>query len=59
MHETDEEWLRWLAEGHAVIKEWERTGDHPLLRVAEAALLAEHIARALKSAFERGRGAPN
>jgi hypothetical protein len=59
MHETNEAWLRWLAEGHAVIRQWERTSNHPLLSVAEAALLAEQIARALTLAFERGRAAPN
>jgi hypothetical protein len=45
----------WLTEAQAVVEEWERSQALRLLSTADAAVLADRIARALEQAFDRGR----
>jgi hypothetical protein len=58
MPTAEDDWMEWLTEGHRVIEEWESKGQRPLLSVADAAILAERIAHALRRAFDRGRSQP-
>ena len=52
--DTDE-WFDWLSEAHVLVRQWEARRGGALLSVADAAILAETIARGLQGAFERGR----
>ncbi len=53
---TDEdERAVWLSEAQAVVEDWERSQSLRLLSIADAAMLADRIARALEEAFRRGR----
>jgi hypothetical protein len=47
-------WLEWLPEAQRVVEQWEAGSSRRLLSTAEAAGLIEHIARALRAAYERG-----
>jgi hypothetical protein len=47
----------WLAEAQAVVDDWERSQALRLLSTADAAVLADRIARALEEAYHRGRTA--
>jgi hypothetical protein len=52
---SDDEWYAWLAEAHRVLDEWESARHGRMLTLADSTSLAEHVASALKTAFERGR----
>jgi hypothetical protein len=54
MPTAEDDWMEWLSDGHNVIKDWEAQSQRSLLSVADAAILAERIARALRQAYERG-----
>ena len=51
------DWRDWLPAANEVIQDWEASHDGPVLRVNDAALLGESIARALLQAFEDGKTA--
>jgi hypothetical protein len=51
-----EDWRDWIEEAHAVVSAWERDtrGGH-MLRIREAAMLAEGIARGMHREYVRGQ----
>jgi hypothetical protein len=51
-----EDWRDWIAEAHRVVEEWEASTSARMLSMRDSVALAERIARALHSAFQRGRG---
>ena len=55
----EDEWMAWLAEAHDVVLRWEEQRTGPLLSLSDAAHLAEHVARGLSDAYDRGRHATN
>ena len=50
-----EDWRDWIAEAHRVVEEWESATSVRMLSMRDSVALAERIARALDSAFQRGR----
>ena len=50
-----EDWRDWISDAHRVIKEWEADTKGRMLSMRDSLALAEHIAKALHEAFERGR----
>jgi hypothetical protein len=54
MPTAEDDWMELLSEAHNIVKQWEGQRQGRSLSVADAALLAERIARALRQAFERG-----
>lgn len=53
MGSVEESWHRWIEDAHRVVTTWEERRNRSLLSVAEAAQLAEDIARAMQQACER------
>ena len=54
MPTAEDDWMELLSEGHNIVRQWEAQRQGPMLSVADAALLAERIARGLRQAYERG-----
>jgi hypothetical protein len=50
-----EDWRDWIAEAHRVVEEWESATSVRMLSMRDSVALAERIARALHSAYQRGR----
>ncbi|HEV7663123.1 MAG TPA: hypothetical protein VGQ62_06275 [Chloroflexota bacterium] len=57
MAQSEDERMMWLSEAHAIVSRWEERGGAPILSVYHAALLADSIATALQSAYDRGKAA--
>ena len=54
MSDDDQQRYEWLQEAHATVQGWEAERNGPMLSIAEAWVLAEHIARALRRPFDKG-----
>jgi hypothetical protein len=50
-----EDWRDRIPDAHRVIEEWEANTRGRMLSMRDLHALAEHIAKALQDAFERGR----
>jgi hypothetical protein len=50
-----DDWREWIFEAHRVIEQWEAETRIKMLLTQDVVSLAERIARALHSAYERGR----
>lgn len=49
-----EDWRDWIPDAHRIIEDWEADTKGRMLSMRDSLALAEHIAKALHAAFERG-----